>query len=165
MRSAKNTLNNDHGFTLIEVAVAVFILGLAFTQLVAWQTRELDLYINERSRIKAALYAQYLMTILEVQDQAPELGAQDGKLEDELREEGYFDTDELNDKSVSTEIADWTYKRTVSKIDISKYKNDALRRIEMEISWGDSANQSFTLIYFIRTSGDEEDSEEDNGET
>ncbi len=60
----KRCFNLSAGFTLVEIAVAVAILGLALTTLIGLHTRMLDTYYNEKNRTKSAFLAQYVMTIL-----------------------------------------------------------------------------------------------------
>ena len=138
---------NSCGFTLIEIAVAVAILGLALTTLIGLQTRMLSTYYNEKNRTKAAFYAQYIMTILEVQADAPEPGSKDGDLEDLLDEIGFFDTDELH-KDMKDDIEGWGYSRNVTSIDLPIIE-DALRRVDLTVSWGEGEDQSFGLLYFV----------------
>ena len=82
---------NEKGFTLIEISIAVLILGLALTTLIGLQTRVVDLYSYERNLTKAGLYAQYLMTHIELEKDPPEEGSIKESLSNRLTELGYFD--------------------------------------------------------------------------
>jgi prepilin-type N-terminal cleavage/methylation domain-containing protein len=137
---------SNSGFTLVEVAVAVAILGLALTTLVGLHTRMLDTYFNERSRTKAAFIAQYVITMLEVAPEPPGTGDTDGELDDILSDFGYFDGDDL--KAHQQELAGWSYRQAVSSIDLP-FLEDALRRVDLDIRWGESDNEKFSLVYFI----------------
>jgi len=139
------------GFTLIEIAVSVAILGLALTTLVALNTRMLDTYFNERNRVRASFYAQYLLTMIDAAAEAPELGSKNDSLRDTLEENGYFDEDEL--KAEKDPPESWTYEREVSSIAIAEL-DDALRRIDLSINWGPGADESFSMVYFVATKVD-----------
>ena len=79
------------GFTLIEIAVAIAILGLGLATLVALQTRYMATYETERNRTTAALAAEYILTKLENAKEVPELGGNGGDLKGLLETEGYYD--------------------------------------------------------------------------
>ncbi|MBP9838973.1 MAG: prepilin-type N-terminal cleavage/methylation domain-containing protein, partial [Proteobacteria bacterium] len=88
---------NSRGFTLIEVAIAIAIFGIALSSLIALQTRLVDNFIRERKLLRATLAAQYLMTFIEIESDPP--GPQDNTTDliSELKKRGYFD-DNIFDK-------------------------------------------------------------------
>lgn len=136
----------DVGFTLVEIAVAVAVLGLALTSLIGLQTRMLDTYYNEHRRIQASLYGQYLMTMIEAGPEVPEVETKEGKLRTLLDEKGYFDNeDSFGGKDP---MKGWNYQMTVSSIDLPLLA-DALRRIDLSISWGEGEDEQFALVYFM----------------
>lgn len=138
-----------NGFTLVEIAIAVAILGLALTTLIGLHTRLLNTYFNERNRTRAAFYAQYLMTMMEVQGSPPETGTNEGDLQGALEDEGFFDSDSLGDHKISVE--GWQYNQTVTSVDLPLLE-DALRRVDLSISWGEGEDETYSLLYFIDNS-------------
>ncbi len=143
----------EDGFTLLEIAIAVAILGVALVTLVGLQTRLIDSYVQEKNREQAALYAQYLMSITQVQVEAPEVGTEEKDLESILREAGYFDNDRRRDFELM--LDGWSYLRSVSSISAPTVEGlppleDILRRIDLEIRWGEAEDESYRLVYFMQ---------------
>jgi prepilin-type N-terminal cleavage/methylation domain-containing protein len=136
------------GFTLVEVAIAVAILGVSLATLLTLQTRYIRIYLSEENQTRAALYAQYLMTMLDLAEELPEAGTKSGPLLDVLQQQGYFD------KNVPPQekerLKEWDYDQTVTSEDYGDAV-DIMRRISLKLSWGPSESESFSLIYYVRT--------------
>ena len=82
---------SQKGFTLVEIAIAVAILGLAFSTLVGLHTKMIDTYNLERNRNIAALTGQYMLALLDVAPEPPEVGTDNGNLRNRLQDYGYFE--------------------------------------------------------------------------
>ncbi|MFN8389566.1 MAG: prepilin-type N-terminal cleavage/methylation domain-containing protein [Bdellovibrionota bacterium] len=136
------------GFTLIEVAVAIAILGAGFATLISFQTRLMDNYVHERNLFRATLAAQYLMAFLEVDNDPPEVGDTDGALEEALRKRGYFDGEQLDD--TAKQFDGWKLEQHVTSVDYAEFQ-DILRRIELKVSWDKSERDSVSLVLFMNT--------------
>ena len=135
----------NSGFTLVEIALAVAILGLGLTTLVSLQTAVINNYLREIKLIKASLYGQYLMTLIEVAPEAPETGTKETALEDELKEAGYFDADDFNE--VKEDFADWKVKKEINSVPVPPFE-DAMRRVDLTITWGEGERDRLKLTYF-----------------
>jgi prepilin-type N-terminal cleavage/methylation domain-containing protein len=144
-----SALKPDRGFTLVEIAVAIAILGIALTTLITMQTRNLDRYIHERSAMRAALYARYIMTFIEVDTKPPELGGDGGVLESKLDELGFFEADIDKSEALRSQIQGWTWKQEVQSIGFELLE-DVLRRVDLTVSWGEGEPEEFHLVYFAR---------------
>jgi len=137
---------------LVEVAVAIAILGLALTSLVTLQTRQLQSHFHEKKMMKAALYAQYLMALVETKEGPPEIGETSKDLRDELSTAGYFDDDRM--KEEEQELDGWTYRQTVSEFQLPSVTvpiEDIARTIQIEVSWGRGAGERYVLSYLRKT--------------
>lgn len=144
----RKRLRRSAGFTLIEVAVAIAILGAGLATLVTLQTRLTDTFLRERNLFRATLAAQYLITFLEIENDPPEPGTSDGLLADALREKGYFDGDSL--ASPEERFADWRYVQDVESVDYAEF-TDILRRIRLTIIWGEGSAEQHSLVLFMNT--------------
>jgi prepilin-type N-terminal cleavage/methylation domain-containing protein len=142
----KIKINQEKGFTLLEITVAVAILGVGLTTLIAAQANLINRYLEEKRLFQASLYAQYLMTFIELDNNPPELGTKTDRLYSELNEHGYFK--DLKNKNLRKEIKDWTVKKTVTPFDFLEYE-DIMRRIDLEISWGNKEG-SYSIVYYKR---------------
>jgi prepilin-type N-terminal cleavage/methylation domain-containing protein len=147
---SNRALNNQSGFTLIEIVAAVVILSLGLSILLSMQTRYAESYFKERNRFRAVLFAQYLMTLVEVAPQAPAEGTKDETLSNVLQDAGYFDAagDQLIN-SQSEGLQNWRFFQRVTSINVPPLE-DILRKIEMTVRWGEGADEEFQLVYFIR---------------
>lgn len=139
----------NKGFTLIEVAISIAILGLALTTLVSLQAGYLRNLVNDRNLVRAALIGQYLLAVVEADDNFPKPGVSEKELLPTLEKSGYFDDNEEIAAS-KPDFEGWRIRREITNVGIPPLEN-ALRRIVIEIIWGDAQGESFTLTYFIKS--------------
>ncbi len=137
--------SSQSGFTLVEIAFAVAILALALTTIVAIQSNVTTVTIADRNRFQAALFAQYLLTVSDLQDQKPEPGSKSGNLADALREAGWSEEDGA---ASLAPYAGWTTETNVQSMSILEVA-DALRRIDLTVSWAADQASQFRVTYFI----------------
>lgn len=135
------------GFTLVEILAAVVILALALTTLIGLQTNYANAFINEENRLRAALYAQYIMTFIEIEPSPPSSGSENGTLTSRLRELGFFATEE--GRELEDELDSWNFSQTVTDVEIPP-SEAALLRVDLTVSWGESSNEQFLLVYFAK---------------
>lgn len=141
-------MRSSSGFTLVEVAVAIAILGIALVSLVGLHTDNVGTYYNERNRIQAALIAKHVMSLIEADNVSPEIGTEEKSVSEVLKELG---SEEFGAEVDSKERYDnWEFVRTVKAVDLP-LAEDAMRRIDITVSWGESSSEQFVLTYFMRT--------------
>ena len=58
--------------------------------------------------------------------------------------------DEPEAKQLRDRLEGWRYKRVVTAVDIDPVQ-DAMRRIDLTVSWGADSSESYTLVYFMRS--------------
>lgn len=137
------------GFTLVEVAVAIAILGAGLATLITLQTRMTDNFLRERSLFRATLAAQYLIGYIEIEPAPPEVGANTGDLIEALQKDGYFD--DMNDaQKVQEEMQGWLVEQRVTSVDYQDF-SDILRRVELSVRWSDSPRDQVSLVLFMIT--------------
>ena len=139
------------GFTLVEIAVAIAILGIALGALLSLHTGYLSAALKDKSLTRAALMAKQFMTTIEISETAPEPGVIDRDLFEALKDANLITEDE--EPQLKEELAGWTYHRTVEQIDLPEAA-DVMRRIDLTVQWGDRVEESYTLVYFMRTTAD-----------
>lgn len=142
----------ERGFTLIEVAVAVALFGLAVTTLVTLQTRYMDTHSNESDRTLAALYARSLLSTIALSGEVPELGEETQRLDVKLREEKLLNDDSLPRHEIER-LERWTYHRRVEReteFEQILQMEDVVRRITISIRWGEAPNQQYDLFYLVQ---------------
>ena len=140
------------GFTLVEVTMAIALLGLALTALIGVQIGFVNQYLREQELTRAALYAQYLLSGIEGDGKVPPEGEKDGDLESALGDAGFFDGLESTDAQRLREmLAPWKVSVRTQKIDLPPIE-DALRRVEVVVSWSESERDIYSVVYFMRGS-------------
>jgi general secretion pathway protein I len=80
MRASERAHDRASGFTLLEVLVAVAVLGIALVSLLGLHVRNIDLIDRDQRVTEATLLARGLMTEVET-GPFPDLGASDGDFE------------------------------------------------------------------------------------
>jgi len=141
---------NRRAFTLVEVAVAISILAIAFTSLITLNTRYLTSYFNDRNLTHAALFAQRAMTMLEIAENTPEVTEKEGDFIDLLSESGGL----YRQAEIEKIVSGWTYKLAVQAIPVPP-DEDAMRRIDLTVSWGESVAEEYALVYFMKTKSEQ----------
>lgn len=147
----------EDGFTLIEILAAIMILAASLTILLGTQTNYVDAYIREENSTKAALYASYLMTFIEIQGEGIEEGTESGPLGTRLEQLGYFDE---TIRGEDTQLAGWSYLIETKPLDLDlpfggEGVNDRLelllnrlKQVELKIYFSEEKNQHYALVYY-----------------
>ena len=142
-------MRRTNGFTLIEVAISIAILGVALATLVSLQSGYLRSAANDKNLVKASLVGQYMLAIVEADDNFPNPGKSEKELLPVLEKLGYFEDYPEADK-LRRDFEGWRLRREITNIGMPPIES-ALRKIVLEIIWGDAQNESYTLTYFIKS--------------
>lgn len=138
--------SEQSGFTLIEVAIAVAILGVALVSLVTIQTHYTSAALHERNLLRAVLFAQYHLAIVDADGDYPDPGTEDKPLIDILDEDGYFGDDTALEAAKSS-LQGWQFRQVVSKVGVPPF-TDAMRRLDITITWDDG--RDYEITYFLK---------------
>ncbi len=155
LKSSRSKGSPERGFTLLEIAVSIVIIGIAFSSLVTLQSYYVKTYVRERNTVKAALAAQYVLSMIELEAEPPDLGAKGGDLVEVLNNYEYF-AEDLEDTEKDA-FADWTYTQEVTNVEIplgTEKEQDALRRIDFTVTWGIASAERYALTFFMKTKAD-----------
>ena len=128
--------------------MAVALIGIAFATLITLNTRELRNYRNDQALTQATLLAQKVMTIIEVAAKPPDEGETEKDLLDALEDAGGLAPE--TKRLLEPKISGWKVKTKISGVPLLDLE-DALRRVEVTISWGEAVDEEYTVIEFMRT--------------
>lgn len=136
---SKKKLLNNNGFTLIEMSLAVFLLGLALVTIIGLQSSVLQRSITDNKRLQALTIARIIMSQIETARDEVSVETRSGTVQDFITEsqEIGLDPQKFNDFSVKLEV---TYAGIPAK-------PDALKKINLSVYWNDIEN--YSLVYFI----------------
>ena len=124
--------SRDNGFTLLEVMIALAIVGIALVTLIGLETRTIQLAERQQRVTQATLLAQEKMTEIETGGQTI-AGAGE--------REGSFDS--------PFELYRWT-------IDLEPTPLPAIEMVTVTVAWGDEKNnEQVDLTSFIASQGED----------
>jgi type II secretion system protein I len=111
------------GFTLLEVLVAVMIIALAFSGLLALHNRNLAVIGRDQNMTRATLLMRELVAQAEIFPAYSELGTANGNFEGS---------------------PGFSWEREVRSTALEE-----LREIRFRVHWGERAGQSAELLYYV----------------
>lgn len=142
----KKICKQNSGFTIIEIAIAVTILGLGLSILIGLQSRILSSLLLEEETTKAALYAKYILNVKEAMNEKYEDGSYKENLYSELKKLGYFDGKKQGE--TRKQLDSWEINYNVFTFEEPPI-DSRLQRIIATIRWPKDNN--FVVEYIIRT--------------
>ncbi len=137
---------HQRGFTLIEVVVAVIILGGSLLVLLGLQTSIVERTFRQSKEQKAVLIAREILSAIEVSDNPIQEGVFEGAPEDVIKnflpnnkEEEIEDTDKT-EFLARVEITNWTLPGAEVVMVMNKFN--------VEVSWGPNDNERVKALFF-----------------
>ena len=131
--------SSNSGFTLIEVSLAVFLLGLALVTIIGLQSSVLQRSIADNKRLQALTIARMIMSQIETSREEIEIENRSGSVQDFISD--------AQDLGIQPEkYAEFSVKLDVTLAGIPE-KPDALKKIDLKIFWNEVDN--YSLVYFI----------------
>ncbi|MCB0338983.1 MAG: prepilin-type N-terminal cleavage/methylation domain-containing protein [Bdellovibrionales bacterium] len=139
-RKANATSAIERGFTLIEIVIALFILGTSLVTLLGLQSAILERTNRDQNRLNAMLFMRRVLANIETSNSEVDVGNQSGTFA-ELLELSQDDPDYDKALSIdgSIEIQFWPLPQNPQ----------ALKQVIVRASWGPDALDSFILYYFL----------------
>ncbi len=129
--SLQHTVNTSRGFTLVEIMVAVAILGLVGVTLVTNANRSTRDIVQMRDKIEALSIAEYALNSALIRDDAPDIG-RDEELIDRADRRWLVElevSETLNERVLRLDVLVRPYERSESGQDratvlLSGFKTD-----------------------------------------
>ena len=138
----------DRGFTLIEVALAVIILGGSLIVLLGLQSSIIERTIRDTKKQRAMLLAREILSAIESNPTPPVPQSTDGSVRDVL--DVLLATPDT-DRRQNPEDAEFVARMEVSIVGIPNVAPDAMRKIVLTLSWGKSDLDQLTTVYFTQS--------------
>jgi type II secretion system protein I len=120
----------EHAFTLLEVMVAIAILGIALLGLLGLQHQSMQSVVRAQQMTRASMLAQAVMTEAEI-ERFPDLGITSGNFE----------------SAFPGEFPDYRWSRNVEESGMFP----DVRKVEVVIRYGPNLSQSFGLVEFLHS--------------
>ena len=133
------------GFTLIEVVIALVILGGSLVVLLGLQSSIIERTIRDSKKQRAMLLARQILSAIEVAQTPPVPQSTDGSFKDVLN--SVLTSNETN-REESPEDAEYHAQLEVESVGIPKLAPDAIRKITVTISWSPSPLDQLTAVFF-----------------
>ena len=134
------------GFTLVEVALAIVILAGSLVVLLGMQSSVIEQTVRDRHRQEAMLLARRIMAGIESSEMAGPEGDKSMPGSKALEEYGRSTAENARDREA---LDMFSVRIQVSPWGIPNIDPQALKRILLTVAWGDSAQESLELVYFM----------------
>lgn len=130
------------GFTLLEVMLAIAVLGIALAGLLGLQNQSLQTVLLGQETTQASLLAEALMTEVEL-EQFPPVGVTRGEFE----------------RLFPGQYRNYKWQKTVVPSELFP----DVRKVEVRVVYGPGLRRNFTLVEFVHNPTPAEDSADDEG--
>lgn len=152
----------DRGFTLIEIAFAILLLAGSLVVILGLQSSSIQRTIRDRNSQQAMLVAREIFAAIETAKESVPIGQDEGPVEEILRQFTPF-------KKMDHSMLDTgTYLRArlnVQYWELPKLDPQAVKRIELTVSWGEARSESISVVYFVPEEPKEQPEEANLDET
>jgi prepilin-type N-terminal cleavage/methylation domain-containing protein len=140
---------SHRGFTLIEVILAVVLLGMSLTVILGLQGAAVQQTVRDRERELALLHGRTILAYIESHESRIEPLREELPLVELLSKYGgNADSMQLSPDE-RTRLEGVTAKLEVTLINLPEPQNAVLKKVILDISWGASPLDSVSLTYFL----------------
>jgi prepilin-type N-terminal cleavage/methylation domain-containing protein len=147
------TYTQERGFTLIEIAIAIFLLATSLTIILSLQSSVIARSLDDRTRIQAMLAARRVLAGIESGDVEVEKTSITKPLIEYLGPQARAeDTESLKDLTLELKVEPWT---------VARFEDLEIDKITLSLFWGPAIEQRVTIFFFVP----QDESETDGTET
>lgn len=147
------------GFTLLEIAISIFILAGSMVTLLSLQSAALERAIRDRQKQQAMLLARSVMAEVELGLLNMPLGEQRfsaseffSKYSGAFESQG-LESSDLERIMIVIVLGNWEYPIVSSNGTENRLK---LKRVDLSLSWSDHPRDRINLVYFLPDDGEED---------
>lgn len=150
----------EKGFTLLEIAFSIFILGTSLVVLLGLQSSSVQRSLRARDQTHAMLIARTLLAAIETTEKEIVPIQLEGKPNELLNE--FLQAELLDDEEQEVdERFDATLN--VDYWNVDGLEPESLLRVVLTIYWGDLTSEKLEVSYFLPADTEKEFEEEDDG--
>ena len=156
---------NESGFTLIEVTLAILLLSGAMVILLGLQSAVMHRTFVDTQNQRAMMAARQVLAAVEASDLPVDVQETSGTLEEVLSALLEINAE---DQKTLKDVADLRVHLSVSFWGIPTVNDQAMKRVELTVSWSDNPRDALRITYFIpndEEASDEVDSSESDEES
>ncbi len=143
---------HEKGFTLIEIAIAIFLLATSLTIILSLQSSVIARSLDDRTRIQAMLAARRVLSGIESGDIEVEKSDLSKPLLEYLGPQARpEDAESLKNLTLDLKVEPWT---------VARFEDLEIDKITLSLSWGPAIEQSVTIFFFVPQDESETDGTE-----
>jgi len=144
------------GLTLIELSFAILILSGSFMVLISLHSSSVEQAIRAQNSQHAMLVARRIMAAIESSEDSIDIQSREASALDILYSLMPQSPESNRLDREDRFLANLNARLDVQYWDIPGLESDAVKRVFLEIYWGESSFDSFSLLYFIPGEGSEQ---------
>lgn len=148
-----------HGFTLLEILIALAILGVGFITLIGLQSSAVSITLNDGDRLGATMVARRILAHLEAT--RPALNPTDTTGSPSTIISQFATTPDLRGE---LDDANYRVHLQIEPWAPEGLNPNLLKRITLTVSWGNGANDFVRVLYFAVREQDDSNTESDTEE-
>ena len=137
------------GFTLIEVTLALLVLGGSLVVLLGLQSSIIERTLRDSQKQRAMLLSRRIFSAIESSKNPPPAQKTEGSFRDVL---GAVTSGSSDSIAIDPEDQQFSAQLDVEEVDIPNIAEKAMRKITLSIAWGPKSIDQLTAVYF--TQGD-----------
>lgn len=146
------TSYQESGFTLIEIAIAIFLLATSLTIILSLQSSVIARSLDDRTRIQAMLAARRVLSGIESGDVEVERSDLSKPLLEYLGPQARpEDAESLKNLTLDLKVEPWT---------VARFEDLEIDKITLSLSWGPAIEQQVTIFFFVPQDESETDGTE-----